>query len=109
MSGELQVKESPQDMSAREVVQWQCTYANTFVPTPTEGTAYVYDVTNGEPGSNVTSTMMPSGAASASSGTIIAPLMYGSAGTAGNRYKVLFIGVQSSQRCEQQLIINLKP
>ncbi len=109
MSGELIVKNSPQDMSTLEVITWQVTFTNTFTPSPSAGSVFVYRVTYGEPGDNVTSTMLAAGAASAANGTITAPAMYGSAGTAGQVYKMMFVGTQGGQRCTQYLYINLKP
>lgn len=107
MSGELYVSDSPQDMSVREAIQWGVSFIPTFTPSPTEGTAYVYDVTGGGQ-TNVTSVMMPSGAASASNGTVVAPLMYGSAGTAGHTYEVVFVSLQGSERGEQRIVIQLR-
>jgi len=108
MSGELHVPGSPQDMSTREIVQWSISFVQTFTSAPTAGTVYAYDVTNGEPGIDASGTILATGGASASSGTIIAPLMYGSACIAGHKYKLVFLADQGAQRGEQQLIVEMR-
>lgn len=108
MSGELIVKQSPLDMALADTIAWQCSFVPTYTPAPSEGTVYVFDVTGGEPGVDVSGTVLAVGAASASSGTITAPLMYGSACTALHRYRVSFIAYQGGQRCEQWLYLNMK-